>query len=414
MRDDSKIHHIMADAMFRPRKQFCQFSRHRRHMLPEMDPKSDQPFHHKARMHLRHMLNHHTSSNNHSHVDNGKPRKNVSFGRVTEVTKDEIETDMASVCAESDSESSRDLNSEAEEDDAIFFTAATEDDLEGQLDDVFIEPTAVEVSLPWKRNTGRTPIPSSNKHTLPDDSHPLTGEAPSWVENASYTTASAVPLPHTVAGDELPEDVPHELPLPWKHTDESVCIDMEDGAQLAHVPLAVQETQVVTPSDTRCTAEEILPPPWPSSTSPPSVPSPSHSAVVEEVSHIPPPPWRQSSVCSPSMSYDLEIYSMKPQASCQSFLMSEAESKHSEHLPSHHIIECTKARHAGDIEMDDLLPSKDPSMSDTMDRVTSWVLKLNEGEHLSPWNGETEDPVTDEHNNVDEASSVCDDATTKL
>ena len=64
---------------------FLQFTRHRRHMLPESD--KHPPFHHKARLHLRHLVSHHQPQANGYSVratvggsdSNGKPRKNVSF-----------------------------------------------------------------------------------------------------------------------------------------------------------------------------------------------------------------------------------------------------------------------------------------------------------------------------------------------
>ena len=51
-----------------------------------------------------------------------------------------------------------------------------------------VSPTAVEATLPWKRNTGRDPVSCALIHSLPDDDDPPKGEVPSWVNNTDYTS----------------------------------------------------------------------------------------------------------------------------------------------------------------------------------------------------------------------------------
>ena len=58
---------------------------------------------------------------------------------------------------------------------------------EPSVSSLVTSPAAVELSLPWKRNTGRDPVSSSFTHSLPDDNLPQLGEAPSWVNNTDYT-----------------------------------------------------------------------------------------------------------------------------------------------------------------------------------------------------------------------------------
>ena len=75
-------------------------------------------------------------------------------------------------------------------------------------------PVAVETFLPWKRNTGRDPLPSAMTHSMPDDQCPLIGEAPSWVNNTEYTSPGSPPVtPHVT-----PQVTPHVTPVAEHHT----------------------------------------------------------------------------------------------------------------------------------------------------------------------------------------------------
>jgi len=162
-RDDGKVHHIIEDSMFKARQRF---TRHRRHMLPESQQTT--PFHHNSRHHLRTMVSHYHhkhhhgngghhhhhhhggadhASNGHHHEEGGKPKKNVSFAEVTEVSNEVEET--GSTCAVVDNQS--DTNSSDGGDGGIVFTAVAPE--EAGLDDDIpeeVEPTAVEATLPWK------------------------------------------------------------------------------------------------------------------------------------------------------------------------------------------------------------------------------------------------------------------------
>ncbi|GFO11265.1 sodium/hydrogen exchanger [Plakobranchus ocellatus] len=46
--------------------------------------------------------------------------------------------------------------------------------------------TLAETSLPWRRPTSLSPVPSSLSQSLPDDEKPLHSEAPSWADNPAY------------------------------------------------------------------------------------------------------------------------------------------------------------------------------------------------------------------------------------
>ncbi len=83
--DDSDPGVTFCDSLF-------QFNAQQRHMLVESDiDVNHRPFHHKARLHLRHLVSHHQHQGPHNGNGNhgngklngdGKPRKNVSFADV--------------------------------------------------------------------------------------------------------------------------------------------------------------------------------------------------------------------------------------------------------------------------------------------------------------------------------------------
>ncbi|KAK2162258.1 hypothetical protein LSH36_101g05046 [Paralvinella palmiformis] len=212
MRDDSKVHHIIEDSMFVPRKRFLG---HPRHTVPP-DSYSHVQLHHKARLHLRHLMSHHhrhSDTNHHNTISsvrnnghNNRPKKNVSFAEVTQVTKDDGEADVGSTHAESGLS-----GEESDSDDigGITFTAISLEDIVTQSD-IPVEPVAVEMSLPWKRNTGRDPMPSAMKHSMPDDQNPLIGEAPSWVANTEYTSPGSPPVTPQTQHQMLTQSAPSQ------------------------------------------------------------------------------------------------------------------------------------------------------------------------------------------------------------
>lgn len=182
-----------------------QINQQHRYMLTDSDG-NHRPFHHKARLHLRHLMSHHNHHDN-GHHGNGhvklsangetRPRKNVSFADADEIAKS-LDTDMGSTKAESGGENN-DTSVVDVEDRGITFTVSDADDIDdletvSDLTASEVEPTVAETTLPWKRTTGREVLPCSMCVSMPDDQAPLLGEAPSWVNNTEYTHPGSPPV----------------------------------------------------------------------------------------------------------------------------------------------------------------------------------------------------------------------------
>ena len=119
----------------------------------------------------------------------------------------------------------------------------------------------------------------------------------------------------------------------------------------------------------------ILPPPWKTN---------HDSQPEQEFGAIPPPPWRSNSdpadlpVRSPSASQDIDYCSIRPQASQQSFKLSEAESKHSEQISIPQIMEMPPRFYVeGDISEGDSDDEDNVYLADEMDfteRIEQWLV----------------------------------------
>lgn len=334
---------------------------------------------------------------------------------------------------------------------------------------------AVELSLPWKRNSGREPLSSVVTHSYPDERNPVRGEAPSWVDSPDF-------LADTVDGTSLDyPDEPAERSLdcsppnahahsPSRISDtlvESGSLERRqaDEAGYGNFPFLRQDSCGLSPAgqdaeerpereegccdDMRGLDEGLrdvgLPLPWRTHRSRTcagkmnqknadpelglgaasslkryliksnSVPTRDSQDAEDDVclhmeDDMPPLPWRNPTVdraipdqhaprppriteddfgakqdhCglalpwkntdkdgfgSPSASFDHESYSVHPQMSCHSFRLSEAESRHSEPVHLHHVIEIAP-RPCVDVE-DLVLPELDEM--DNHERVTKWL-----------------------------------------
>ena len=243
-----------------------------------------------------------------------------------------------------------------------------------------VQPTAVEVSLPWKRNTGRPPISSSFTHSLPDDDAPQMSQPPSWVDNENYNT------------------VPEPLPHPAEPLDKALCAschyssksNASDSAMHSGCECSVSVSEQV---------EDFLPPPWKcnsqvmcdtdngnlckNSQCDPmckaiknNCQNITNSAKPDVDMGIPPLPWKSDAapIRSPSASNDVDANnsSIRPQFSSHSLRLSEAESRHSEHLHKHHMHVIDLPSHHSCPVFDLELPMDDEQ--DTLDRVSAWLL----------------------------------------
>ena len=90
-----------------------------------------------------------------------------------------------------------------------------------------------------------------------------------------------------------------------------------------------------------------------------------------------------SVLLSPSASFDKESYSIHPQASCHSFRLSEAESRHSEPIHLHHVIEIastmmTKPSLNGDYSEENVEELLELETMDSHERVSKWLISTSD------------------------------------
>lgn len=387
-----------------------------------------------------------------------------------------------------------------------------------------VSPTAVEMLLPWKRNTGRDPVSCTLIHSLPMDDEPQLGEVPSWVNNEDYTTPAVaseeiversncqhIDNPPVVSDDQCCDSSTGELPLPWQtketesepapcswntpntdnivvpshwsapslqndtdnsHSDEngnnplplpwhcepatteSPCMkesqhnnpgmygdydspplpwrcnigqnceaDVSYRTKGAAVPSNPSKSCPVFHTTSPSEVEEdptecIPPPPWRSNSNidvslDQQAPRPAGSVPCPRPEkknnhNIPPLPWRTNSgsnddtdpMCSPSLSHDMDVFSLRPQPSSHSFRFSEAESKHSEHMHlHHHMIELQQLHNNHSTELEEeVMLDLDTEQLDVHERVCNWLeaseahlYEPSEDEPFLPTGADTQD-----------------------
>ena len=153
-----------------------------------------------------------------------------------------------------------------------------------------------EYRLPWRQSS----VDSADERSTDRDNGSESGLPPPWLDNKASPTSAK----------DKGDCVSQTTKLPWRDNS-NVEVKLDQCApRPRHMPSAPEE---------------------------------------EEVSHIPPPPWRHNpepdcSVRSPSASCEVDLYSLRPQLSSHSFRISEAESKHSEPVHVHHMIEVPQPR----------------------------------------------------------------------
>ncbi len=300
-----------------------------------------------------------------------------------------------------------------------------DEDGQRQTSDPMDIPTAVEVSLPWKRQTGREARSSSYVHSLPDDADPSLGEAPSWVGNLDYThsipriPSPMLPRSATILGvfshefrtkDDGSDDT---LPPPWRES--SVTSEPQTAREISIAIGNEKEKQDGEETDTE------LPLPWKCLDTPDSDVIPSMTgdklgdslkagedavdrystecslgeSIHEDNDSCLPPPWRVGRtmrggpVRSPSISFEMDSLYVQP--SNHSMRLSEAESRHSEPYQMHHhvIVDLPVVRPCpADLDLHSL-PGQgreldlDEEQIDPLSRVESWLL-ANDDQFLEP------------------------------
>jgi hypothetical protein len=83
------------------------------------------------------------------------------------------------------------------------------------------EQTAVETSLPWKRETNRPPMSSSFTHSMPKDGEAKLSECPSWVDNLDCSNhvngyEDNINDNEKYNDENNKDSVDSPLPFPWR------------------------------------------------------------------------------------------------------------------------------------------------------------------------------------------------------
>jgi len=301
-----------------------------------------------------------------------------------------------------------------------------------------ILPTAVELCLPWRRNTGREPMSSVETHRVPDGSNPMRAEGGNWMKGLTHSMSdsqsdSRSQSEHGIY-DQLNINVDEEntdqtTPLCSPNTgavglgcENSVhsCAKDSEVKVLPAVPAVVglpprkktgrhseAPTQLVVPQSvvrstarrrpTRCGS-------FPSAMDA-ACRAADQAAETEVMTSL--PPWRYASderaipdqqaprrlvgmhmavVNRDSPAQSLDVISTYPQVSCQSFRLSEAESRHSEPVHVQHVIDPVPAGHcitsAASDDDDDDGQSRDVLSNleqlDSHERICMWLDTLSE------------------------------------
>ncbi len=246
--------------------------------------------------------------------------------------------------------------------------------------------------LPWRDEKPMEPVAQSNG--CDDDILP-----PPWRchSNNSPPAETAEPTPSQGATEPV-EDV---IPPPWKSQSASVPVSRQIS-NCSSQPGCLSNPHKDSVDNGLSQAEDTLPPPpWQrtesccqfgqypllsrNSSSSNSGGGGSHRHG-KDIPHLPPPPWRHVEsnpvLRSPGASHDADLYSLRPQMSSLSFRFSEAESKHSEHMHVHHMIDPPHERpHVVHCDNGDERRSLDLGYEDDDDdadnlhqRVVSWLL----------------------------------------
>lgn len=302
-----------------------------------------------------------------------------------------------------------------------------------------IVPTAVELCLPWRRNTGREPVSSVETHMVADGSNPLRADSGNWMKGLTHSLSDSESDSHSqienntynkldVAVDEenTDETTPlcspndNSMAISGRHNvamsdakppgEVKVCNKVHDAPMMSlrrmsrhsevQAQLHAPQSRIMVrhhptrcgsfPSsmDTACREREVEPAlsllPWRCISDDRAIPdqqAPRPTAVIQ-------PPTSMSKNSSVQSSVD--VISTYPQPSCQSFRLSEAESRHSEPVHVQHVIDISSASHRvtstpSDSDEDDssnVLCSLE--QLDSTERICMWLDTLSESNDEVP------------------------------
>jgi len=184
------------------------------------------------------------------------------------------------------------------------------------------------------------------------------------------------------------DDDTNNLPLPWRTTSKVAVIDgtlnCTSSSNSNIMKCSLAKSNSVTSAEVYAHGQDsaMLPLPWrnfyadralPDQQAPrrttTTLPKPSHNSSAASLRKI-------DDVGSSTTPHDHDSYSVHPQASCHSFRLSEAESRHSESIThQHHMIEIVQQRQGLDWYCDLSEGSiLDMEQMDSRERVSLWLL----------------------------------------
>jgi len=298
-----------------------------------------------------------------------------------------------------------------------------------------IAPTAVELCLPWRRNTGREPVSSVETHMVADGSSPLRADGGNWMRGPTHSLSDS----ESDDGRSQSENDAYDrldVMVDEENTDETTPLCSPNDN-----PLAANGRGSLTTSDVKLLADvkvcnkvhDVVPlvPPLRRMSRHSEIQAQLHApqsrvtvrrrpmrcgsfpssmdaacrAVGQDVEPAPSLlPWRCISddrvipdqqaprpVTHPtsvsknsSVRSSVDVISTYPQPSCRSFRLSEAESRHSEPVHVQHVIDISSAGHrvtstpsdSGDDESGDVLCSLE--QLDSNERICLWLDTLSE------------------------------------
>jgi len=286
-----------------------------------------------------------------------------------------------------------------------------------------ILPTAVELCLPWRRNTGREPMSSVETHMVPDGSNPVRADGGSWMKGLTHSLSDSQSDGRSQSEHGIYDQL--DVKVDEETTDQTtpLCSPKSDAVRLAEgkamdVPTVVglppgrktsrhseNPTQLVIPQPVARSAVRRRPMrcgSFPSSMDA-ACRAADQGADTEVATSL--LPWRYAGndraipdqqaprrlagmhmavVHKDSPAQSLDVISTFPQVSCQSFRLSEAESRHSEPVHVQHVIDVMPAGHrvmsaASDSDDDqsrDILGNLE--QLDSHERICMWLDTLSE------------------------------------
>jgi len=307
-----------------------------------------------------------------------------------------------------------------------------------------ILPTAVELCLPWRRNTGREPVSSVETHMVPDGSNPVRADGGNWMKGLTHSLSDSQSDSRSQSEHGIDDQL--DIKVDRENTDEMTplclpsCNAVGAGCEKQHAELKVAGGPAVvglpprrktsrhseTPAqlvNTQSVARSIVcRRPMRCGSFPSSMDAACRAAdqgaETEAAASASPLPWRYSGneraipdrqaprrsvgmhmavMHKDSPAESLDVISTYPQVSCQSFRLSEAESRHSEPVHVPHVIDVVQTGHR-------VLSATSDSDNDESSDILGNLEQLDSHERICMWLdtlSETNDKVPSELDTVD-------------